>query len=205
VSLTLEKPLGLLLEELEENAPKGVKIQALSESGSAFASSLKNYLVGCKILKVMEEDVSCLPFDDVMEKLVNAPSIVVIEVDLPADVDTDALLDIDNRSPLPLEIGTTVPITVIQEGKGTVTFDVQVGDNLRLALLQNNVELYRGLKKKLGNCGGAGQCTFCAVDMVDSQGWEPRSDYENQKISKWPNARLACLTNIQGPCTIRVQ
>ncbi len=151
VSLTLEKPLGLLLEELEENAPKGVKIQALSESGSAFASSLKNYLVGCKILKVMEEDVSCLPFDDVMEKLVNAPSIVVIEVDLPADVDTDALLDIDNRSPLPLEIGTTVPITVIQEGKGTVTFDVQVGDNLRLALLQNNVELYRGLKKKLGN------------------------------------------------------
>jgi ferredoxin len=204
VSITLEKPLGLLLEEFEENAPNGVKIQALSESGSAFASPLKNKLVGCKILKVMEDDVSCLPFDDVMEKLVNAPSLVVIEVDLPVDVDTDPFLNI-NKSSLLLEIGTTVPVTVIQEGKGTTTFDAKVGDNLRLTLLQNNVELYRGLKKKIGNCGGAGQCTFCAVDMVDSQGWEPRSDYENQKISKWPNARLACLTNIQGPCTIRLQ
>lgn len=205
MSITLEKPLGLLLEECEENASNGVQIQALSELGSAFTSPFKNKLVGCKILKVMEDDVSCLPFDDVMEKLINAPSLVVIVVDLPVNVvDSDDSLN-NNESSLLFEIGTAVPVTVIQEGKETITLDAKVGDNLRLTLLQNNVELYRGLKKKIGNCGGAGQCTFCAVDMVDSQGWEPRSDYEDQKISKWPNARLACLTNIQGPCTIRVQ
>ena len=80
-----------------------------------------------------------------------------------------------------------------------------MGDNLRQTLLDNNVEVYRGLKKKLGNCGGGGQCTFCAVDFVESEGWEPRSEYEDSKIAKWPNARLSCLNNIQGPATIRIQ
>ncbi len=216
VSITLEKPLGLLLEEVEENTSNGVKVQALSESGSAYISRYKDQLVGCKILKVMGDDVAYLPFDDVMDKLVNAPSPIVIEVALPEDVDSESVMggqesqvtnNVKNNvgSLSVFDIGTTVPITVIQEGKDTITFDAKVGDNLRMSLLQNNIDLYRGLKKKLGNCGGGGQCTFCAVDMVDSQGWEPRSDYENQKISKWPNARLACLNNIQGPCTIRIQ
>lgn len=153
----------------------------------------------------MGDDVAYLPFDDVMDKLVNAPSPIVIEVALPEDVDRESVMEGQESQVTVFDVGTTVPITVIQEGKDTITFDAQVGDNLRMSLLQNNIELYRGLKKKLGNCGGGGQCTFCAVDMVDSQGWEPRSDYENQKISKWPNARLACLNNIQGPCTIRIQ
>jgi len=62
-----------------------------------------------------------------------------------------------------------------------------------------------GLKQKLGNCGGGGQCTFCAADFVgDSEGWSPRSDYEDQRLAKTPNARLTCLNNIQGPCTIRL-
>merc|ERR1711865_948042 len=33
----------------------------------------------------------------------------------------------------------------------------------------------QGMKQKLGNCGGGGQCTFCAVDFVDSEGWNLRS------------------------------
>jgi ferredoxin len=102
-------------------------------------------------------------------------------------------------------IGTTVQIKVIQDGNEDKTIDAKVGENLRQTLLDNKVELYRGLKKKLGNCGGGGQCTFCAVDFVESEGWEERMEYENTKIKKFPTARLACLNNIQGPATIRVQ
>jgi ferredoxin len=98
-----------------------------------------------------------------------------------------------------------VTINVIQEGKPDMAIDAKVGDNLRKVLLENNVELYRGLKKKTMNCNGNGQCTFCAVDFVESEGWSERSEYEDGKIGRWPNARLACLNNIQGPATIRTQ
>jgi len=53
--------------------------------------------------------------------------------------------------------------------------------------------------------GGSGQCNFCAVDFVESDGWEVRSEYEETRIGKYPTARLACINNIQGPATIRVQ
>jgi len=105
------------------------------------------------------------------------------------------------------EIGAQVTLKVIQEGKETRLIDAKVGDNLRKTLLANNVELYRGLKKKLGNCGGGGQCTFCAVDFVESEceGWLERSEYEDSRIPKYPTARLACMNNIMGPATIRVE
>jgi ferredoxin len=82
-----------------------------------------------------------------------------------------------------------------------------VGDNLRKTLLSDgNIELYRGLKKKLGNCGGGGQCGFCAVELIDETGvWGTRSDYEAKKIGKNgnENCRLACMNNIVGPATVR--
>ena len=41
---------------------------------------------------------------------------------------------------------------------------------------------------------------------MEEEGWEPRSEYEDNKISKYPSTvRLACLNNIQGPATIRVE
>ena len=61
-----------------------------------------------------------------------------------------------------------------------------------------------GMKQKLGNCGGGGQCGFCAADFIDSEGWEPRNEYEDKKFPKAPNARLTCFNNIQGPATIRL-
>ena len=74
----------------------------------------------------------------------------------------------------------------------------------RKLLLENNVEVYRGMKKKLGNCGGGGQCGFCAVEFLESEGWQKRSDYETNKIVNSPDARLACLNNVQGPATLRI-
>jgi len=135
-----------------------------------------------------------------MEKIINAPSPVSIAFEVDDDIENVATPETPTFS-----LGTVVSIKVIQDGNPDKVIQAKVGDNLRKTLLDNKVELYRGLKKKLGNCGGGGQCTFCAVDFVDSEGWQARSDYENGKISKFPTARLACLNNIQGPATIRVE
>lgn len=195
LSLELEKPLGIILEEVEEGAPKGVTVKELADSGSAF--QYRDTIEGCKILRIMEQDVTSLAFDDVMEAIIEAPSPLTIEFEVQGGVPAEEARLFD--------VGTLVTINVIQEGKPDLAIEAKVGDNLRQTLLDNNVEVYRGMKKKLGNCGGAGQCTFCAVDFVNSEGWQQRSDYEDKKIGKWPNARLACLNNIQGPATVRVQ
>jgi len=66
--------------------------------------------------------------------------------------------------------------------------------------------LYHGLKKKLGNCGGAGQCGFCAVELIDEVGyWGKRSDYKEAKIGKKESerCRLACSNTIAGHATVR--
>jgi len=138
----------------------------------------------------MGEDVTAIEFDAVMEKIIEAPSPMSIEFEVPA--------------PARYPMGSTVSIKVLQKGKPDLTLKATVGENLRQVLLANNVEVYQGMKQKLGNCGGGGQCTFCAVDFVDSDGWTERSVYENGKLGKYPNARLSCLNNIQGPATIQM-
>jgi ferredoxin len=149
-----------------------------------------------KVATVMGEDVTGLAFDDVMERLINAPSPVALQLILEGAGAAQA----EDLFP----VGTVVTIAVLEEGKPQTTIEAKVGDNLRQVLLDNKIEVYKGLKKKLGNCGGGGQCTFCAAEFVESEGWEPRSDYENQKLKKNPNARLTCLNNIQGPATIKI-
>ena len=186
LSMELEKPLGIILEEVEENAAQGrVKVEELSDAGSAYASEYRDELVGLKVMQVMDTDVSNMVFDDVMECIIDAPSPVSIAFEVADEAD-------DVEAPVEtFELGTTVQIKVIQEGVEDKVIEAKVGDNLRKTLLENKVELYRGLKKKLGNCGGGGQCTFCAVDFSESEGWQERSDYENKKIGKFPTARLA--------------
>jgi len=138
LSLDLEKPLGLILEEVLEGMPEGVKVEEVGDGGSASAVGVD--LVGRKLLRVGEVDVTGMLFDDVMSQLIDAESPVAVEFDGPGE-------------PM-FEVGTSVGITVIQEGKETVTIESKVGENLRKALLENKIELYRGLKKKMGNCGG---------------------------------------------------
>lgn len=200
LSTELEKPLGIILEEVEENAAQGVKVEELSDSGSAYASEYRDQLIGLKVAQVMDVDVTGMVFDDVMQCIIDAPSPLSIAFEIDDEIEADTA-----EADPAFEIGTDVQIKVIQKGNDDRTIDAQVGDNLRKLLLENDVELYRGLKKKLGNCGGGGQCGFCAVDFVESEGWEERSDYEDKKIAKYPTARLACMNNIQGPATIRIE
>jgi ferredoxin len=136
----------------------------------------------------MNEDVSNLFFDEVMKKLIDAPSPVSV-----------SFLKKDENGTL--NVGTPVKINVI-DGDKEVTIDANVGDNLRQVLLDNDFEVYKGLKQKLGNCGGGGQCGFCAVEVDGA--WEPRSEYEDKKLKNSPKSRLSCLNNIQGSAKIKL-
>ncbi|KAL3927909.1 MAG: hypothetical protein SGARI_005193 [Bacillariaceae sp.] len=196
LEVTLEKPLGMILEEVEEGQPCGVYVKELAEEGSAVA--LGDKLVGLKLATVMEQDVTTIAFDDVMEQLIAAPSPVALQFIVENAEDGGA------ETVQEFEVGTAVTIKVLEDDGSETIVEAKVGDNLRTTLLENNVQVYKGLKQTLGNCGGGGQCTFCAADFIESEGWLERSDYEDQKLKKSPNARLSCLSNIQGPATIRL-
>ena len=190
--LSLSKPLGMILEEVEEGEAQGVFVKELGEAGSALAYA--DQVLGRPIVKVGGQDATNLVFDDVMDLIINAPETVDLEFGGAVE---------EEPSPA-YEVGTAVTIRLLQDDdSNSLELPAKVGDNLRKLLLDNGVEVYQGMKQKLGNCGGGGQCTFCAYDVIESEGWEPRSDYEDQKLAKNPDARLSCLNNIQGPATIR--
>ncbi len=71
LNLELEKPLGIILEEMEEGGSEGVKVEELSDAGSAYASQYRDQLVGLKIAKVMDNDVTskfsdvCSPYESI--------------------------------------------------------------------------------------------------------------------------------------------
>lgn len=207
LSLTLEKPLGLILEENETDllGGGGVIVMAVNEGGSAFPYATQ--LLQSKIISVMGEDVSKASFDGVMDLIIGAPSPLGIEFAVSSAV--DELMGAKDEE-LTYEVGTPVTITVKQPPetkKADIILNANVGDNLRKTLLSNNdIELYRGLKKKLGNCGGGGQCGFCAVELIDEEGiWGERSEYEAKKIGKngSEKCRLACMNNIVRPAIVR--
>ena len=200
LSIELEKPLGMILEEVEEGQAKGVYVLELADEGSAAASEYKDQLVGLPLANVMGNDVTNLDFDSVMDQLIAAPSPLSLDFIVAATEAAPAEEEVDE-----IPVGTTVAIKVLDDkGNPETIIEAKVGDNLRATLLENDIEVYKGLKQKLGNCGGGGQCTFCAAEFVESEGWAERSDYEDQRLAKAPTARLTCLNNIQGPATIRL-
>lgn len=213
LSLTLEKPLGLILEEADDGTG-GVTVTEVNEGGSAFQSPYAEALAQTKLMTVEAQDVSSLAFDDVMALIISAPSPLTIEfatgAGAAADADAETGADAADVAAAPAyAVGTTVAIAVEQPASKSpgFTLEARVGDNLRKALLSHgDAELYRGLKKKLGNCGGGGQCGLCAVELVDDEGvWGERSEYEAQRIGNKGNekCRLACMNNIVGPATVR--
>jgi ferredoxin len=130
----------------------------------------------------------------VMDTIINAPVTVKIE-----------FVGQDDETPMvpTLPIGTPVDLVYVTEQGKSQTIQAKVGDNLRQTLINNNIEVYQGFGQIMGNCGGAGQCKLCAMDFLESEGWLERSDYEDKKLRKFPNARLSCLNSIQGPAKIQ--
>jgi hypothetical protein len=130
LSVSLEKPLGLVLEEVEEGQPRGVFVLELGEDGSAAASEWKDQLVGLRLASVMGQNVQNLDFDAVMDQLIAAPS----------PLNIDFLTPPEDQFP----VGTIVSIKVLGDKDEETVIEAKVGDNLRQTLLDNDVEVYKG-------------------------------------------------------------
>ena len=91
-------------------------------------------------------------------------------------------------------------IKFVKENKEVIAAD---GANLRLQAMQNGIDIYK-LIGKMTNCGGAGQCGTCIVEIVEGmENLSPRTDVENKKFKKKPdNYRLACQTLVNGPVSV---
>ncbi len=91
-------------------------------------------------------------------------------------------------------------IKFVKENKEIIAAD---GANLRLKAVENGIDLYT-LIGKMTNCGGAGQCGTCVVQVVEGlENLSPRTDVENRKFKKKPeNYRLACQTLVNGAVSV---
>ena len=92
----------------------------------------------------------------------------------------------------------TMPvIRFVREGRDVECYP---GENLRDVALREGVELY-GLKGRLGNCNGCGQCITCFVEIQgasDQAVLSPRTSVEDLKLKRRPDQwRLACQALVQ--------
>ena len=201
-TFTLDKPLGLILEEITPT--KGAFVASVNAEGSAY-----NNVDPDSILKDINDiDVRETSFDDIMTMLINSPSPVKVTFMSSKDVANDNSNSNSNSNNndfvYKYEVGELVDISVQGPDASKIkVFEAKVGDKLRDVLLLNKVEVYRGMKQKLGNCGGNGQCTFCRVKLQDIESsYSPKSEFEIKKIGGTEEDRLACFTLVDGPATV---
>lgn len=190
--LELVKPLGLILEENDapegDSASCGVYVKDVGDAGSAVQYASK--LIGATITKINDEVVTSADFDTVMDLLIAADETLTLQFELSATK----------------PVGTPIQLTIQQADGTTSVLEAKVGENLRQTLIDNDVPVYMGMKEKLGNCGGGGQCGYCAYEFLETgRGWEDVSEYETTKVGKFSkeDVRLTCLNPLQDSATIR--
>merc|ERR1712224_521457 len=81
-----------------------------------------------------------------------------------------------------------------------VAGEVSVGSNLRTACMDSGHELYVGLMAKMNQCGGAGQCSACWVNVLEGgENLSPKTPVEEKKGAKRPEGyRMACQALVNG-------
>ena len=184
LSVTLPKPLGAVLEEA---APSGVKVQELQEGGSGAETGLLKK--GDKFVSVCGADCAALDFDSVMAMLVDAPGEVELQV-----VRTSIV-----RKPR----AAVEPSLLTVDGKDS---SVQKGVILRQAVVDTGAELYKGWMAKAQQCGGAGQCSTCWVNVVEgAENLSAMTEVEQRKGKKKPEGyRMSCQAIVQGDVKVEV-
>jgi len=80
VSLSLNKPLGLIFEEVNKSASSGVLLKDIGKDGSAYRLKNSSLFPGMKLISIMNENVESCHIEDIMDKMVDAPSPVSIEM-----------------------------------------------------------------------------------------------------------------------------
>ncbi len=72
--------------------------------------------------------------------------------------------------------------------------EMEVGEDLRSALLENDIDLY-GRKFAHRNCHGHGMCTKCQVEVREGESaCSDQSVYERARVGS--KRRLACQTRV---------
>eukprot|EP01041_Mallomonas_annulata_P004426 gene4426-8814_t len=184
IEVSISKPLGLVLEEVELNKKKGVYVGDCAPGGKAAA--VKTIYPGLFLIEVNGINVKSYDFDSVMDILINAPLDQNIK-----------LVFVDPRS---VEKGPANINVKLPDGR-TALVSCLKGQNLREVLLGANIDVY-DMKGKLTNCSGGGQCGTCVVE-VTAKDWEDRPEFETRKLKKYsPNARLSCNTIVEGDADI---
>ncbi|MEO1377796.1 MAG: 2Fe-2S iron-sulfur cluster-binding protein [Cyanobacteria bacterium J06635_10] len=91
-------------------------------------------------------------------------------------------------------------INFVKENKEVIAAD---GANLRLKAMEKGIDIYK-VWGKMMNCGGAGQCGTCIVEITEGiHNLSPRTDVENKFLKKKPeNYRLACQTLVNGSVSV---
>jgi len=189
ISVSVARPLGISLEEVQENAARGVIVTEVQKEGNAKATSKVNS--GLFLVKANGIDVKYKTFDEIMDIFGATPS--GEKVDL-------VFVDPNNVFKGPAEI------LVKQAGGPPLTIKALKGQNLRNVLLDAKVAVY-GERAKFTNCGGGMSCGTCVVDVSDNLDWEKRPDIETRRLGKKyaDSARLSCNTIIEGDCTVKIQ
>lgn len=185
MSVTLPKPLGAVLQEAPATAsgPAGVKVEDLNEGGSAFDTLKK----GDKLTSIMGTDVSTSDFDAVMELLIAAPE----------EVELNILRTVLVRKPR-VPSALTVDGEVVQVTKGVI---------MRTAIQEKGLEVHKGAKAKMSQCGGAGQCASCWVEVLDGMdNLSDPSDAELRMRKQRPETwRMACQSFVNGDVSVQVK
>eukprot|EP00607_Mallomonas_marina_P000227 CAMPEP_0182429198 /NCGR_PEP_ID=MMETSP1167-20130531/25587_1 /TAXON_ID=2988 /ORGANISM="Mallomonas Sp, Strain CCMP3275" /LENGTH=234 /DNA_ID=CAMNT_0024612579 /DNA_START=127 /DNA_END=828 /DNA_ORIENTATION=- len=184
VTISLTKPLGLVLEEVEADGKSGVFVGECTEGGNAKKSGKISR--GYYLLEVNGIDTRKMDFDSVMDILINAP--------------TDKEIDLTFIDYISVIKGAA-KLTVKRPTGETIILNALKGQNMRQALLESGLELYNG-KGKFTNCGGGGSCGTCAVEVFAAD-WETRQEFESRRLKKYSKeSRLACNTIIEGDATV---
>jgi ferredoxin len=151
-----------------------------------------------QLVAVNGDSVMGFEFDSAMDKLMESPDETTLKFFRGTIAELKQTSSATSSAVPPQARSGFTTLTVVGE-KGC-TISSTSGKILRNLLLENKVELYGGMDK-LMNCGGAGQCGTCAVEVLSSDvgSLSDRTAIEVTKLKKKPTTfRLACQVVVQG-------
>lgn len=93
-----------------------------------------------------------------------------------------------------------MPNVTAETATGTVSFEVEAGTKLTLALEDNGVDI-------LHRCGGNARCTTCKVDIVSGDAGTIEEAEKSILASKpdiGPATRLSCQIRVNGDLHVKV-
>ena len=193
LKVSVSRPLGIELEEIDDGTFRGVYIAGFVKDGNVDKALRKEFLSpkGLFLVEANGIDLRSSDFDTAMDAITSAEENQNVDLIF---IDPSAVLK-----------GTAVLDVILPDGQTRVIKCLK-GMRLRSVLLENKVDVY-DLKGKLSNCGGGGICATCVVNLeVPNNDWSPKPDFEFKKLKKYgDNSRLSCNVIVEGDARVEIQ